>query len=450
MFNRNILKKLELWRLKQKRKPLVLRGARQVGKTSAIRLFSESFANFVELNLELEAHRNLFKRSLPVNDLWQAILLSQRVELIPGETLLCIDEIQQVPEAAAMLRYFYEQLPHIHVIAAGSLLEMRLGAKQISFPVGRVEFLYLYPLSFPEYLAAQEEDQLLALLDTIPFPDFALPAAFQAFHRYTLLGGMPEVISHFIQSPDVSRLSSIYHSLLQTYKDDVEKYAPKSSHPIRHCIEVAPYEAGKRIKFGGFGQSNYKSKEMSVALRTLQQAMLLRLMYPTTSVEIPAQRNRKKSPRLQFLDTGLINYAAGLQSQFFEFTDLHAIHRGLLAEHVVGQELLCQSDENKEPLFWVREKTQSNAEVDYLLPYQTHLIPVEVKAGKAGTLRSLHQFMDRCDHDCALRLHTHELAITKTKTQSGKPYTLLNLPLFLACQIDSYLDWFVGEARTAI
>lgn len=445
MIDRKILNKLKLWKKRPGRKPLVLRGARQVGKTWAIRRFGEGFTNYIELNLELPEHQQLFGRELSVNDLWQAILLSQNVPLQEGPTLLFVDEIQHTPEAVAALRYFHEDLPHIHVIAAGSLLELRLGAKQISFPVGRVEFLYMYPLSFEEYLGAINQEPLLALLNEIPFPKYALHSAFDHFHRYTLVGGMPEVVSRFAHDEDVASLGPLYHALLQTYTEDAEKYAPKTSKVIRHCIETAPFAAARRIKFEGFGDSNYKSKDIAEALRTLQQAMLLRLLYPTTSVQIPAQPNKKKAPRLQFLDTGLINHAVGLQGQFFEHSDLHAIHRGLLAEHIVGQAFLCASDMNTTPLFWVRNKNQSTAEVDYVRQYQNYLVPIEVKAGKSGTLRSLHQFMERCDHAYAVRLSTRELSIVDAHTQSGKGFKLLNLPLFLASRIDAYLDWFIGS-----
>jgi len=317
-----------------------------------VRLFGRHFANFLELNLELAADRQLFERELSVQDLWQAILLVRKEHLQSGDTLLFIDEIQNAPEAVAYLRYFHEQLPQIHVIAAGSLLEMRLGARQISFPVGRVEFLYMYPLSFMEYLEASDNTKLIELLQEVPFPEYARDTALSQFHRYALIGGMPEVVNEYVKNSEVVVLGSLYHALLQTYVDDAEKYAPGSVKTIRHCIETAPFEAAKRIKFEGFGQSSYKSKEISEALGRLQQAMLIRLLYPTTSVEIPAQRNRKKSPRLQFLDTGLVNYALGVQGQFFEFDDLHAIHRGLVAEHIVGQELLCHASLNSEPLFW--------------------------------------------------------------------------------------------------
>ena len=440
MISRKVLKNLVLWKNRTSRKPLVLRGARQVGKTSVVQMLGESYTDYIELNLEVMENRQLFQRELPIEDVWQSILLTQNRPVRVDDCLLFIDEIQNSPEAIAYLRYFQEQLPHVHVIGAGSLLEMRMGRKQISFPVGRVEFLYMYPLSFIEYLEATGNSQLVELIETVPFPSYALDAALKQFHRYTLIGGMPEIVSQYIEDQDIASLAPLYHGLLQTYMEDVEKHAPSSVKVIRHCIETAPYEAAKRIKFAGFGQSNYKSRDISEALKTLEQAMLIRLLYPTTSVEIPAQRNRKKSPRLQFLDTGLINYAVGLQGQFFEQSDLQGLYKGLLAEHIVGQELLCHSQLNTEPLFWVREKRQSTAEVDYLIQHKGQLIPLEVKAGKSGTLKSLHQFLEQSDCPFAIRLYGQGVSMTEAHTQSRKPFTLLNMPHFLVSQVNAYID----------
>ena len=210
---------------------------------------------------------------------------------------------------------------------------------------------------------------------------------------------------------------------------------------IRHAIESVPFEAGKRIKFQGFGRSNYRSRGMGEALKTLQRAMLVYLLYPSTSTEPPIIPDLRKSPRLQFLDTGLINYFVNLQSYFYKAGDLHSFYQGLLAEHIVGQELMA-IDMNKpvNTSFWTREKKQSNAEVDVIIPYKEYIIPVEVKSGKTGTLRSLHQFIDRSNHPYAIRLYTGPLEKIETKTPAGKPYTLLNLPYFLAGKIYEYIQ----------
>ena len=213
---------------------------------------------------------------------------------------------------------------------------------------------------------------------------------------------------------------------------------------LRYFIDAAPQEVGNRIKFHGFGNSNYRSREAGEALRTLERAMLIYLIYPTTAIQLPLMVNSKKSPKLQFVDTGLINYFVGLQPQFFKFTDLHAIYKGIIAEHIVRQEVIASDfTNNRYPPFWVRESAASNAEVDLLVQHEGFIIPVEVKAGKIGTLRSLHQFIERSDHPYAVRLYGGPLDIIEAQTPSGRTYTLLNLPYFLAGKLKEYVAWFV-------
>lgn len=449
MFSRKILYELKKWARQNKPKPLILRGARQVGKTTAVELFADNYEQFICLNLEKEADGVHFKRQLAVKELLQSICLAKNARIKPGRTLLFLDEIQQVPEAVTMLRYLYEELgDQLHVIAAGSLLETMMGAKLISFPVGRVQYMFLHPLSFEEYLTALGEHTALEAYRTIPFPDFAHASLLKLYHRYALVGGMPEIVATYAQSQDVVELTPIYQALMTAYQEDVVKYAHNATAAqiIRHAIESAPFEAGSRIKFEGFGRSNYKSREVGEALRTLERAMLLKLVYPTTAVKPPAMANRKKSPRLQFLDTGLVNYRTGLQGTFFQYQDLHAFHQGKIAEHIVGQELFAAGMRDQTQLrFWVREKKQSSAEVDYLFPFQNLLIPVEVKSGKIGTLRSLHQFLDRADHAFAVRLYSGPLQIENTQTTQGKPFTLLNLPYFLAGRLMDYVNRFAAS-----
>jgi predicted AAA+ superfamily ATPase len=238
--------------------------------------------------------------------------------------------------------------------------------------------------------------------------------------------------------------------LLTAYLDDVSKYARSESmvHLIRHAVESAPFEAGKRIKFQGFGQSTYKSREIGEALKTLERAMLIHLVYPTTFTKLPIMSDLKKSPRLQFLDTGLLNYAAGLQENFFRYDDLHSFYQGIIAEHIVGQELMALDMNTPGKIsFWVREQKQSNAEVDFVIPFRQLIIPVEVKAGKTGTLRSLHRFMDQVEHGYAVRLYAGPLQVTQSLTPGGKPYNLLNLPYFLTGKIYDYLQWFIDKAK---
>ena len=447
-FPRTILDQLQTWAASPRRKPLVLRGARQVGKTVAVELFGRSFDTFVSLNLEREADASLFERNLSAKDLYQAILLAKRIRAHEtGSTLLFLDEVQACPRAVEQLRFFYEDLPELAVIAAGSLLEIALVREHLSFPVGRVEHLRMYPLSFVEFLNALGNEPALTAYHTVPCPEYALDTLMTLFHRYALVGGTPEVVDLYREAEDVTALAPVYDSLLTSYIDDASKYArnPTMQQVLRFCIETVPFEAGKRIKFTGFGQSNYRAREAGEALRTLERALMIYLLYPTTGTEIPIRPDLRKPPKLQFLDTGLLNHVAGLQHEHFLHDDLHAFYRGLLAEHVVGQELLCHQPQSGAKLcFWVRNKSQSAAEVDFVLQHGGHVIPVEVKAGKAGSLRSLHQFMDRAQHDLAVRLHAGPLGMEEVATANGKRFRLLNLPYFLAALVPRYLDEYVG------
>ena len=442
MYYRCISEDLRAWAQKPSRKPLILRGARQVGKTTEVKTFGQQYTTFLYLNLEIKAHRDLFERDYSINELIAAIhfYLNKKIEQ-QGLTLLFIDEIQVSPKAAAMLRYFYEERNDIHVIAAGSLLETLMG-KHISFPVGRVEYLFMYPMSFSEYLLALGETEAHSALEQLPCPSFAHEKLLHCFHEYTLVGGMPEAVSVFAKNKDLVATNAVYQALLLSFMEDVEKYAPNRSLAtiIRHAIEHAPLESGNRIHFEGFGHSHYKSREMGEALRILEKTMLITLNYPTTKTVAPCEINYKKYPKLQFIDTGLVNYAASLQSHYFKLTDLHSIFMGRIVESVVAQELLASNKMLRQKIpFWVREKSQANAEVDFVFPFQQYAIPVEVKAGKTGALKSLMQYMELTDHAYAIRLYAGKIQTDTLKTPSGKSFQLLNLPYYLTSRIEKYL-----------
>ncbi|GAA0556505.1 ATP-binding protein [Chitinophaga japonensis] len=445
MFQRNIVTALEKWRLQPNRKPLVIRGARQVGKTTLVQQFATGFPQYIYLNLELAADRLPFEQFTNIDNLLQALFfLKNKSYQQKHHSLIFIDEIQEVPEALNILRYFYEEAPEVFVIAAGSLLETIFDQK-ISFPVGRVDYLVVRPASFAEFLNAVGETAALEQLQHTPLPAFAQHKLMQLFHTYAIIGGMPEIVQHYATYRDITALAPIYESLITGYLDDVEKYATSNSQvqTIRHAIRASFVEAGKRIKFHGFGKSNYGSREMGEALRTLEKALLLHLIYPNTGATLPLLPDTRKSPRLQVLDTGMLNYFLGIQKLIIGTPDLNNVYGGNMVEHLVGQEFLAtQYNALSDLHFWVREKTSSSAEVDYLLQWEGKLIPIEVKAGAEGTLRSLHLFMDTAPHSMAVRLYAGPLHISSVQTLEGKHYFLLNLPYCLATQVPTYLPWF--------
>lgn len=445
MFNRLIIKELEQWAMQPSRKPLVIRGARQVGKTTMVNQFAEQFDQYIYLNLELAEDKAPFKAFTTIETLVQTLFFLKNKKLnIKNRTLLFIDEIQEVPEALNILRYFYEMEPGIAVIAAGSMLET-LFNKNISFPVGRVAYKVMRPVCFPEFLAAIGETAALQQVQNVPVALFAHSKLLQLFHTYALIGGMPEIVNHYAQHKDLTALGPIYDSLISSYLDDVEKYAGTASQVlhIRHVIRSSFLLAGKRIKFEGFGNSSYRSREMGEALRTVEKALLLQLVYPNTGAILPLLPDIKKSPRLQVLDTGMLNYFAGIQKEILGTTDLNSVYQGAMVEHLVGQEILAFQYLSLASLhFWVREKKDSSAEVDYLFPFDGKLIPVEVKSGTEGKLKSLHIFMDMAPHTMAVRFYAGEMSITEATTLTGKKYQLLNLPYYLVSQLENYLAWF--------
>ena len=446
MFSRNILRELELWVKRDHRKPLVIRGARQVGKTTIVNQFSKNFKQYIYLNLELSEDKALFENYYDIEELTRAIFFLKNQPYDIQKTLIFIDEIQAAPTAINQLRYFYEKLPELYVIAAGSMLET-LFNKDLIFPVGRVEYLVVRPVSFAEYLNALGEKSALEQLDNIPLPNYAYEKLYRLFHQYSLIGGMPEVVSHYAAHRDLVALKPLYESLLVAYLDDVEKYATSKNQAevIRQVIKNAFLEAGKRIKFQGFGGSNYGSREIGEALRSLEKALLMTVIYPVTDTELPLLPNRRKSPKLQVLDSGLMVYLVGIQQEVLGIKDLNDVYQGTLIEHLVGQELLAnQFNALSELNFWVREKKTSMAEIDFVYPYKGKLIPIEVKSGATGKLRSLHQYMDIASHNMAVRFYSGEIRVDKVKTTTNA-YYLLSLPYFLVSRLDRYLEWFEGK-----
>ena len=273
MFKRQLLQELDKWRLQERRKPLVIRGARQVGKTTLVNQFAIQYDQYIYVNLELAEDKEPFEKFTSIGNLVnQLFFLKNKTLAKKNNTLLFIDEIQEVPKALNTLRYFFESAPEISVIAAGSMLET-LFDKNISFPIGRIEYLVIRPVSFPEFLSAMGETAALEQLQKIPLATFTHSKLLGLFHSYALIGGMPEIVQHYATNKDLVALAPIYDSLISGYLEDVEKYASSNSQVlhIRHCIQSSFAQAGKRIKFERFGNSSYRSREMGESLRTLEK-----------------------------------------------------------------------------------------------------------------------------------------------------------------------------------
>ncbi len=445
MFKRQLINDLVAWSKKSDRKPLVLRGARQVGKTTLVLDFAKKYKQFIHLNLENKQEKDLFEAAESFESLVDSIFFISRKQKNISPTLLFIDEIQNSGEAIKSLRYFFEKCPEIHVIAAGSLLETTLN-NEISFPVGRVEFLPVRPFSFCEYLVAIGESRLLNTMDEININDFYHGILSAHFQDYTVIGGMPEVVQKYVNTKDLVSLESIYQSLIAGYNDDVEKYATSSAgvNYIRHIIRTGMNYAGQRIKFEKFGESDYRSREMGESFRLLEKTMLIELVYPVSQAVFPLLPNLKKSPRLYWLDIGLVNYATGTQYEVFSAQDISGAWRGISAEIVVGQELLAyETSILGKRYFWKRESKNAVAEIDFLYAFKGKLIPIEVKSGEKGTLKSLHAYMDSAPHSVAIRIWNKKMISDEITLPSGKTYTLLSIPYYLISRLDGILGGYI-------
>jgi len=442
MFYRRIIYQLREWASNPRRKPLVLRGARQVGKTTVIEFFAKDFDTFLSLNLERAEDHIIFENNHSAEDALTAIYLKKNKKRSNGRTLLFIDEIQNSPKAVKMLRYFYEDIPGLYVIAAGSLLETLID-RHISFPVGRVEYMSLRPCSFSEFLVAMGETQLTDNLLNGDLPNGIHNHVMKFFNEYVLVGGMPEAVALYAEKRDIIASQKVYSVLLNGYQDDTEKYATNATqrNVLRHILMNGWQSAGQRIKFERFANSNYKSREVGEAFRVLEKAMLLELSYPTTATDLPVLPDLKKSPKLLWLDTGLVNYVAKLQKELFGKQDVSEIWRGKIAEHIVGQNLLAASFSVSERRnFWVRDERNSQAEVDFVMQHDNALLPIEVKSGDKSKLKSLHLFMEQSSVNKAVRFWNSPLATDVITLHSGKKYFLHNIPFYYSECLEKVLD----------
>lgn len=385
------------WKSKKNRKPLLLRGGRQVGKTFVAREFGKNFDNFVEFNLEAEPSlHSIFKEYFgnPEELIRQLSLLSgQKIE--PKKTLLFLDEVQSCKEALISLRYFFEKLPNLHVLAAGSLIEFAL--KEISFPVGRVEYMHLFPLNFKEFLMACNEEALTQ----IQLKDIS-----QALHekllkllkQYIFVGGMPEVVREFITTKNLKECSNIQTTIISNYRDDFNKYSRNANlFNIRKIFDAIPRLLSQKFKYSNVSD-DIQSRELSKSLDLLVLAGLAYKCHHSSSNGVPLSSEiDPKKFKLYFIDIGLCLNILGVRIEDFpKFSIQDLINKGGLAEQFMAQEILSITNKNKHPqlFYWGREQKSSSAEVDFIFEHKNELLPFEVKSGVNKGRKSLKIFMD--------------------------------------------------------
>jgi len=345
-----------------------------------------------------------------------------------------LDEIQECPQAISSLRYFKEKAPHIPVIGAGSLLEFALQETAFKMPVGRVQVLYLYPLSFSEFLTASGTQNLRDFLSEIkpPFESFDNAIhnkLIELLRLYLVLGGMPAVLKEYFSSKNLLNCQNIQTALLQTYRSDFGKYAKLSQHKfLQKVFDSAPRLIGQRIKYSNI-DSNDKSRDLKNALELLILAGVITPIYASSAsgLPLPATINERKF-KLNFLDTGLMQNACGLQAELGTTNDFIQINSGAVAEQFVGQELKAYSPANKNSdlFFWTREERGSSAEIDFIINIGSDIFPLEVKSAKGGRLKSLKMFLEN---------KKSKFGIKVSQEKPSFHDKLLSLPLYMIEQI---------------
>lgn len=389
--------KLLNWKNAKRRKPLILRGARQIGKTWIIKEFGKTqYKNIVTIDFEKERElHGLFEKSLDPLTIKQSIEIIKKIKIVPEETLLFFDEIQTCPMAITALRYFYEEMNEIHVIAAGSLLEFALS--EISFPVGRVQFLNMYPMTFSEYLMATENETAMEIINSAPenIPDEIHDSILKELRTYFFIGGMPESIKAFIESGSIADSFDVHRELITTFQDDFAKYAPYADkHCLNDVFRSVAKNVGNQIKYTHLSES-FSSPTIKKAFETLLNAKIITKVPSLSRITPPLNLNISlKKFKALLLDIGFWQHLSGI-SDYLELTkaDLSNIYKGALAEQFVGQELMHVND--GEICYWARAKKGSSAEIDYLITIDGKPYPIEVKSGKAGSLKSMHMILEK-------------------------------------------------------
>ncbi|GAB6011277.1 ATP-binding protein [Viscerimonas tarda] len=389
------------WSEQENRKPLLLRGARQVGKSSSVRKLAEQFDYFLEINFE--KHKNvypIFAADLSPQIICEKLSILYDVPVIPGRTLLFFDEIQSCHPAISSLRFFYEDYPDLHLVAAGSLLEFALESLP-SFGVGRIRSLFVYPFSFPEFLMACGENRMLTeIVNASPEKPLLEPIhnkAKELLRKFLIIGGMPGVVSAFVNGNDIRECQYVLDDLIVSLKADFSKYKLKVPElRIATVFESVVQQMGGRFTYSKIGQE-YQHRQLKESLALLQMAGLVIPVTHTSANGIPlgAQINPKKQKML-LLDTGIYQRVQGLHlADILLNDDLSLVNKGSIAELYAGLELLKAGDCHtpQSLYFWQREALNSNAEVDYVIQQGGNIIPVEIKAGAKGSMQSLHLFI---------------------------------------------------------
>lgn len=398
---RTALTSLRKWKTHPLRKPLLVRGARQVGKTYLIKQFGEEFEYCIEINFEKDKLvKQFFNDSLEPIHLTQKISAYANKPIIPGKTLLFFDEIQECEQAITALRYFKEEMQSLHVIAAGSLIDFKL--KHIGMPVGRVQFLYLYPLSFKEYCFAVNREKLYQeaqnkLKLNAPLHEILL----EEVKRYCWLGGMPAVLDAWISQSNYNLCEEVQSEILLSYRQDFNRYAKDHQIPyLERMFSSVGQQLGQKFKYVTV-DPDIRAKDLKEALALLELAGIIYRAYHTSAQGLPLSSGKEdKRFKVYLCDTGLLQRLLNVTMKDWLFQPLTVKHSGNIAEQFVQQEYIAYTMQQTPPelFYWHREEKQSNAEIDFLFLKNRKIIPVEVKSGHSGRMKSLQLFLQSHPH----------------------------------------------------
>lgn len=398
---------LSEWAFRDTHKPVLLRGARQVGKSTAVRQLGKQFENYVEINFEKNPeYKQLFQNNLDVNRIVPLIGAMSGTKIIPSKTLLFFDEVQTCPEAIMSLRFFKEDMPELHVIAAGSLLEFAL-TELPTFGVGRIHSMFLYPMTFDEFLMANGEQLLIDARNQAsaqnPLPEPLHEKFIKLLRTYMLVGGMPEVVAEWVKTHDFIKCQEIQDDIIVSYEDDFPKYRKKVDPMLlRQTMQNAAIQTTKKFTFAQVG--GYKAYEVKKALEMLTFAGILIPVTHTNANGLPLGSETDDSYRKYLLlDCGLmlrllnmtVDDSTKLATQILTANAAEIVNKGPMAEMIAGLEILrYQSPNMRHQLYyWQRQARNSQAEIDYLTSYEQQVLPIEVKAGTQGGMKSLWIFM---------------------------------------------------------
>lgn len=444
---RSALEYLRDWTTRASRKPLVIRGARQVGKSHLVRMLAEdAFENLLEINLEVEPDAATLFASKDPRAILELLEARYAVPVVPGSTLLFLDEVQAVPELLACLRYFYERMPALHVVAAGSLLDFALRDHTFSMPVGRIEYLHLGPMTFEEFLHALDKQQLVAFLAdwTIgqDVPEAIHKELSRLLRRFVVVGGMPASVDAYVSSGAGDESEAVKQGILSTYRDDFAKYRKRSDpRRLEKLFSRIPHLVGRKFMYSQVDRED-RSRELGAALEMLCLARVAHKVRHSAANGIPLRAEAdERRFKVLFVDVGLVCRSSGLSILDLESAENPLlVNSGAVCEQFVGQHLVHSGEPYDEPeaFCWMREKSQSSAEVDYVISFGETIVPVEVKAGKTGTLKSLHVFLREKDRGFALRFNADKPSLLDATTSladgRNRRFRLLSLPLYMVGQ----------------